>query len=281
MAQEISAILLLKNDGYGGNLVERSVPSIKNFIKVYDEVVIVDWNSTNGLFLNLIKDKIDFNGKLKYIVVDQDFIEKFSFHEFGLIEPIGKNIGARRASCDFILSTNPDIIAEKPHDLLDDNTMYTARKREFVGWQNYPDVAEAALNLYEHLPAVPLSASPPFDEFGSGIPTWDEGDRWSLAVACGDYQLAHKNVWNKIQGMEESMVHRAYVDSNLQKKAWVSRSKISLLTLKVIHLEHNKSNASLTTTQVNDRVKYVNEFEVTNNQEDWGYLSYDFEIIKL
>jgi glycosyltransferase involved in cell wall biosynthesis len=281
MSQKISVILLLRNDGYGGNLVQRSVPSIKNFIDRYDEVVIVDWNSTDGPFLNLIKNEIDFKGKLKYVIVDQPFIDRFSLHESGFIEPIGKNIGARRASCDFILSTNPDIVAERPSDLLDENTMYTARKREFEGWERQKDVVQAALRFYEYFPSVPLSASPPFDELGAGTPTWDEGDHWSLAVACGDYQLAHRDVWGKIRGMEESMIHRAYVDSNLQKKAWASNSKISLLSLKVIHLAHNKSNASLTTTKVNDRVKYVNDFQTTENQQDWGYSSYDFEIIEL
>jgi hypothetical protein len=281
MSQKISVILLLRNDGYGGNLTQRSIPPIKNFVDCYDEVVIVDWNSTDGLFLNLIKNEIDFKGKLKYVIVDQSFIDRFSLHESSFIEPIGKNIGARRASCDFILSTNPDIVAERPSDLLDENTMYTARKREFEGWERQKDVVQAALRFYEYFPSVPLAASPPFDELGAGVPTWDEGDRWSLAVACGDYQLAHKDIWNKIRGMEESMIHRAYVDSNLQKKAWASNSKISLLSLKVIHLAHNKSNASLTTTKVNDRVKYVNDFQTTENQQDWGYSNYDFKIIEL
>jgi hypothetical protein len=281
MRQKISVILLVKNDGYGGNLIQRSIPSIKNFIDRYDEVVIVDWNSTNGPFLNLIKNEIDFKGKLKYVIVDQSFIDRFSLHEPTFIEPIGKNVGVRRASCNFILSTNPDIIAERPSDLLDGNTMYTARKREFEGWEQQKDVAQAALRFYEYFPSMPLASSPPFDKLGAGVPAWDEGDRWSLTVACGDYQLAHKDVWNKIRGMEESMVHRAYVDSNLQKKAWATNSNISLLSLKVIHLAHDKSNASLTTSLVNDRLKYVNDFKVTENSEEWGYPNYDLEIIQL
>ena len=40
-----TAVIVSRNDNYGGNLIERSTYCINSSIETYDEVIYVDWNS--------------------------------------------------------------------------------------------------------------------------------------------------------------------------------------------------------------------------------------------
>jgi hypothetical protein len=44
-------------------------------------------------------------------------------------------------------------------------------------------------------------------------------DKWSIINCCGDFQLAHRDLWNKIKGFEEKMTYACFQDTNVQKKA--------------------------------------------------------------
>jgi hypothetical protein len=111
------------------------------------------------------------------------------------------------------------------------------------------------------------------DETGNAI--WDSGDIWSLVVSCGDYQIAHRKIWESIRGFEESMTGRCYADSNIMKKAKVSGYGIAVLNLNIFHLDHPINHS--VNYNLNDRVKYVNEFNKTNNSTSWGFSDIDFE----
>ena len=63
----------------------------------------------------------------------------------------------------------------------------------------------------------------------------DIGDPWSLVICCGDYQVAHRDLWHKMRGFEESMIYRNFADTNLMKKGSIY-GKISKLKLPIFHL---------------------------------------------
>ena len=42
---KISAVIVSRNDGYGGHLNERATYCFNSAIDTYDEVIYVDWNS--------------------------------------------------------------------------------------------------------------------------------------------------------------------------------------------------------------------------------------------
>ena len=65
----ISAVIVSRNDNYGGHLNERATYAINSAIDSFDEVIYVDWNSENGSLLYDIKEELQFKGNLKHIVI--------------------------------------------------------------------------------------------------------------------------------------------------------------------------------------------------------------------
>jgi glycosyltransferase involved in cell wall biosynthesis len=279
--QKISVVVTGRNYDYSGNLHQRMIPSLNSFLKYYDEVIYVDFNSIDGSYFDKIKSNIDKTNKLKVINVSpeqciglsKDFDNKF-------IEVVARNIGIRRASGDFILSSNPDIICSRPSDdQLNNNTMFAGARRdvpiEFYTSMDHGILEEklmSLMNLFIKKPRV-------LDEYGN--PIWDPNDRWSVVVCCGDYQLAHRNVWYAIKGFEESATGRCYADSNLMKKASLTGFDIKEITLPIFHLNHNteKYIKNDKETPKNCQIAYVQNFIKTTNSDDWGYSDIIFDEI--
>ena len=283
MKHKLSAVITGRNDDYSGDLHLRMIPSINSFLEEYDEVVYVDFNSKNGSYINNIKQHIKPTKKLKAITVSPTDVENISKnYSEKFIEVFARNIGIRRASGDYILSTNPDIICTRPDDnILQEDVMYTAARRD-VPIELYTRYSSGDLknillnniNLFQKKPRV-------IDE--NGNPIWDPNDRWSVVVCCGDYQLAHKDVWNKIKGFEESATGRCYADSNLMKKAALCSYELKELELSVFHLNHNtpKYIKNDNETPKNCQVTYVQNFNSSTNKDTWGFsdLTFQEEII--
>ena len=66
---KISAVIVSRNDGYGGHLNERATYCFNSAIDTYDEVIYVDWNSPTHSLLYDIKDNIQFKGNFKHILI--------------------------------------------------------------------------------------------------------------------------------------------------------------------------------------------------------------------
>lgn len=277
---KITAVITSRNDNYGGNLINRAILSLQNFIKRYDEVIYVDWNSNNNSLLDELKFNLNFRNNLKHIkVTDTDIkILNKDLLSIPIVDVLGRNIGIRRASSDFIVSTNIDIITTKPClNILDKNTLYTAARRN------------VSINVYNHMVNYPIILGDQLllnpDKFEcfqdtldkDGNPIWDKDDRWSLVVSCGDYQLAHRDLWYKIKGFEEDMIYRAFADSNIMKKGFIYGS-ISKLILPVFHLEHSydhPDNSNKVST-LNPKDKFIKDFTETTNKDTWGFSDYNF-----
>jgi len=111
----------------------------------------------------------------------------------------------------------------------------------------------------------------------------DAVDGISLVNCCGDFQLAHKSVWYSIRGFEESMIYRAFADTNAMVKAKQLDFVIEKLDYNLYHLNHY--NAAYQQMHVvkplNDKEKYITNFKRTTNLETWGCARrhFDFEMI--
>lgn len=272
----ITAVIISRNDNYGGHLNHRSALCLINFIERYDEVIYVDWNSENRSLLEEIRSLVPKKGKLKHIVVTKQMIESFGLglSNIQIVEVLARNIGIRLATSDFIVSTNIDIIADRPNlTSLDYDTLYVAPRRdvephEFLRVQNHKDFGDYLITNFQNYLAKPDA---------NRIPE-DVGDPWSTVVCCGDYQLAHKNLWYKMKGFEESMIYRNFADSNLMKKGAMC-GVISKLDLPVFHMNHyGHGDGSGGVTSSNDKYKYIQNFQQTENSENWGKVEYLFDI---
>lgn len=268
-------VLTSRNDGYGDNLEHRTLLSIQNFIDRYDEVVYVDWNSPGGVSLiDLLKNRLKFKGNFKSIKVTENDLKTINVNllNIAFIEVISRNIGIRRTLSDFILSSNTDIIADRPPDTLENNILYTSARRNIPeGYhQSKTDAIALRDNLIFNLQSFE-KAPDSVDVLGNAI--WDPGDNFSLVVCCGDFMLAHRDVWNKIRGFEEDMIYRGYADSNLMRKGQIYFLN-KKLNVPVFHLNHTSN--SMAVRQMNDQKQYGPDFKATNNKDSWGFPSYNF-----
>lgn len=260
----ITAVLTSRNDSPVNHRVKISLQS---FIDHFDEVILVDYNSINEPLKNVLD--LTYKGNLRIIEVSHSFCkETHPAFPDKFIEVYARNIGIRRANSPYIVSSNIDIVTEKPVSLMDD-VMYTVRR------YNVPEsdtiLRYDGLKMNKHLyNKMPMAVTE------TGEPCWDPGDFWSLVVGCGDFQIANKDIWYKIKGFEEKMTGRAYADTNVMKKAELAGYFISVLDHDVFHLDH-PTRATDNKANLNDQKKWVQDFRYSENTDNWGFSDVKFQ----
>lgn len=289
----ISSVVLGRNDNYKDD--KRCLIHLLSSLETFDEVIYVDWNSPKdkGSLLWKLEPYLPKTGKLKHIMIPPHIAEMFTPDptSFKLQEPVARNLGIRRATGDWIVSTNIDIIPPS-RDLLvnfiqerNSETFYTVSRREAplsivdkYDLENWKDLYTEL--VFEIGPRYfPAQVTP--------------NDNFSLINSCGDFQIASSKIWNTIKGFEEEMYGFCFVDTNVQKKAVISGfSLIDEYNLPVFHIEHSpyqvnedgekeKSDTHHENSEVNkfnDAFRYVEMFEETSNGPDWGLGDTEIEI---
>ena len=280
---KIGSVVVNRNDGYKD--FERGIIHFKTFIESFDEINYIDWNSPKGSFLWEIEDKLPKTGKIKHFIIPPSIIDQIILDPTAqqCNEALSRNIGITRSDCDWIVSTNIDIIPPTRNELeelmktLDKNTFYTISRREApkdIVYKHKDNIAELRKSLSHiierHFPAKVT-----------------HNDDYSLINCCGDFQIAHKDVWNKLKGFEEEMIYQCYVDTNIQKKSVLNGFNLEVLyNPPLYHMEHGAYYTKDDGTRVadlenkgafkgdkkayNDVWKYVEIFEKTTNKESWG-----------
>ena len=287
---KIGVAVVNRNDGYKD--FERGLIHFKSMIDSFDEVNYVDWNSPSGSFLWEIKDQLPHQGKIKHFIIPPDVTTQLIPYPNAqkCNEGLSRNIAIKRSDCDWIVSTNIDIIAPKREDLLnlistlDKDTFYTLSRREApkdivydYGHENWKELRE---ELYKTIPErhFPAMVTP--------------NDKYSLINCCGDFQIAHRDVWHKIRGFEENMIYSCFLDTNIQKKAVLSNFNLkALYNPPVFHIEHGgystnekgeripteKFHTETTSNANNDVWEWVEAFQNTQNPDTWGLNTIDIE----
>ena len=288
---KIGSVVVCRNDGYKD--FERGIIHFKSMLDTFDEVTYIDWNSPTGSFLWEIKDQLPKTGKLKHFVIPPNVVNQIITDPKAqqCNEGLSRNIGIRRSKCDWVVSTNIDIIPPKRNDLLnilnglDKNTFYTISRREApkeivykYGHNNWEMIREELYDIPErHFPAM---VTP--------------NDHYSLINCCGDFQLAHKDTWDGIRGFEENMIYACFVDTNVQKKAVLNGYQLkALYNPPLFHMEHgayytkedgtrvsdkdNKGAFKGDTKAYNDAWSWVEWFDKSYNEKDWGLNSIEIE----
>jgi hypothetical protein len=270
-----SVVLSSKNDNYGGNLYKRTTMSLISLIENHDEVVFVDWKTERGEgVISNIKHNLPHTGKLKYIQVPKELLkEKYPhYYKYNMIESISRNVGIRRTSNDFIVSTNIDIVTT-PLDFskLNVNSFYTVPRRDV------DESLHLSFNdfnsLYSHLTLNK-------DSFRPKDRVSNENDKWSLVICCGDYQIGHRNTWLKMKGFEESVLYGCGIDTNVMKKASFY-SDIKVLEHYIFHLTHGKQSIldkDEYVPPISDQNLIIRDFIQTSNTENWGMINEDLPI---
>ena len=281
-----SAVVVTRCDNYGGHQVERFIHSISSLCDAFDEVVIVDWNQP-GPGMTLLEHAIGCapgliprENRIKLVKVKPSDITELwpGLEDYPIIEVLARNIGLRRASGDWVLLTNPDCVISRqiPVNKLDDETMYTCSRSdvEISHFTRFTDTDELIIDLMKREYASKPFVDPEHPR---------NGDIWSLVVCCGDFQLAHKSVWDKIRGFEEAFTcYGCGIDTNVMKKAYTECKTARIGDTKLIfHLNHTKTTdfPSKRNLQMGNQKSMIQDFTHTTNSKNWGCKEYAFDTI--
>ena len=284
---KISAVIVSRNDGYGGHLNERATYCFNSAIDTYDEVIYVDWNSETHSLLYDIKDNIQFKGNFKHIVITPEIASLLTNHDpyaQKCCEVLGRNIGLRRATGDYLVSTNIDIIHPKRDQLeetiaqMDSKTFYTISRRH-TDWNMIKEFhdGEIPFNKWKELREYLIinSEERHFEEVTVS------GDDYSIINCCGDYQISSKEVWNTIRGFEEDLIYSLFADTNAQKKAVMHGLGLkALYNPALFHIEHGKGGGGFLdgiNKKTNDHYRAILYQQETENLESWGFGNTEIE----
>ncbi len=266
-----SIVVTSRNDGYGGHLEFRAKLALEAMAKNYGEVIYVDWCSPNGVSL---LDVTDFNGmgNLRHIVVtpgDLEELGRTDLLEIPIVEVLGRNIGIRRASGDWIVSSNIDIMPTPLNvDDLDEEMFYTCAR------QNVP------VDLFVKYKINGKDLMTDLTEMFATVfqPMGEVNDGYSLVRCCGDFQAASKSLWHKMKGFEEGMIYRDCADSNVMKKGIIygAGSLVIKENLNVFHLDHSGHGETAGVMKKNSWEEWLTEFDETRNEDDWGFANHAF-----
>jgi len=284
---KLSAVVVSRNDNYGGNLADRATYCLNSLSDTFDEVFYIDWNSPTHSLLYDIEDRLVKKGNLKHIVIPPDVASMLTNNDPQAqvcCETLARNIGIRRATGDYIVSTNIDVIAprrdhlEKAINELDKNTFYTISRRH-VEWKDIEEFHGGGRkfsdweNLRDHL--IENSEERKYDE------KVVDGDDYSIINCCGDFQLAHKDIWNEIRGFEEELIYVLYSDTNVQKKAVKHGFDLkAIYSPALFHIFHGKGGGGFLdgiNRKTNDMYRAVTSQEKTENKETWGFSPIEIE----
>ena len=284
---KISAVIVSRNDNYGGHLNERATYCFNSAIDTYDEVIYVDWNSETHSLLYDIKDNINFKGNFKHIVIPPSAALSLTGGDPNAqkcCEVLARNIGLRRATGDWLLATNIDLIHPKRPELdhilstSGENTFFTISRRNTT-WDQIKEFhnGEIPFNKWESLRDYLIETS---EERHRGEKVSD-GDDYSLINCCGDFQIAPRHIWEDIRGFEEDLIYTLYADTNTQKKAVMHGYQLkALYNPAFFHIDHGPGGGGLISginKVPNNRYRAIGYQQRTENLETWGFSDIDIE----
>lgn len=266
-----SAVIMSRNDNYGGNLKERATICLLSMLDTFDEVIYVDWNSPKKSLLDEIKTTLPKTGRLKHIIVTPEQHKQFTNNDPDAqecCEVLGRNVGIKRATGDIIVSTNIDIIPPSREmltffleHLFNPVVFYTfARRgvkleiahREFITTKQVQGIRDMFVYNRHNIPIAG------FERF------------WSIVAGCGDFQLASKDIWEEIRGFEESYIYRGVADVHTQMKAVAHGFAIQgVVDFPVFHIEHGSGNSFH--LKRNPQFGFKLKKEKTYNKKEWGF----------
>jgi len=258
---KIASVVVNRNDGYKD--FERGLIHFKSMIKSFDEVNYIDWNSNYGSFIWEIENKLPKKNKIKHYCIPEEVVNKLIFDQNAqkCNEAISRNIAIRRTDADWIISTNLDIIPPTRKELkaliknLDKNTFYTISRREAPKDIIYNSKNEKELR--ESLRTIPAR------HFPARV---TPNDNYSLINCCGDFQIAHRDVWNNIKVYEPALYH-------MEHGAYFTKADGTR-----VHDSENEGAYKGESQAYNDAFTWVENFQSTKNISDWGLSHLDIEV---
>jgi len=251
---QLSIIAASRNDGHGGNIMKRMRLFVNGLIdqcnrhRLNAELIIVEWNPPADR--PLLQDLLPRPGagdrlRLRYIEVPAEIHSRYRLStEIPLFQMIAKNVGIRRATADFILCTNIDLLFSDPlcrilaAGKFRADTYYRAnrcdvpdgidpewdigRQLEWCGRNIIRRLGREArfpnINL-EHLGLSEKAAYKKWIFDKMALLTrflWPRAKKQYYLIdsfACGDFTLMSRQAWIDIQGYLELDLYSIHIDT--------------------------------------------------------------------
>lgn len=291
----LSFVIVGRNDDYGVNFMSRLntfVRSLDHQVKNYPsvfELIVVEWNPLDdrpGLKEAIEQPK---NLNLRIITVSPD-VHNTIGHSKPVLEYYGKNVGIRRARGQFVLTTNPDIIftdeliAELAKQNLDSSKIYRTDRYDFVSTGidavNPADYTQFALDrtfscCIEH---KSIATEPTAGRTLNSLPA-SYRNYIIHTNACGDFILAAKDTFFRVNGMWESTTKIYHNDSlSYVRLMLVGQCPQQVFTtpMCIFHQHHDRQRIK---EKFNPMV--IKELGTSIGSDDWGLKNFDLQEIIL
>ena len=250
----LSVVVTARNDDHAGDFLERMKIFIRGLAyqslrhKLPIELIVVEWNPPpDRPLLHEVLPKPEGNAflRIRYIIVPHAIHQQYRTHSFmGLYQMTAKNVGIRRASADYVLCTNVDVIFS---DALASFLSKKCLRKGFVYRSvlcHIPAIKDARFGddigallrfasshtlkrqggvpLFVYLYVRPLSRLLNYLPLRS-LSIWltnvsaRAGVPYLLyylidTMACGDFTLMHKDHWMSIEGYAELDAYSMHID---------------------------------------------------------------------
>ncbi len=299
----ITFVMVGRNDNYGGDFISRAQASIDSILiscekyGLNSEVIFVEWNPPSEK--PALKNVLAWPEKLKYcrvkiIEVPPETHNKFpGAGKLPLFEYRGKNVGLRRASGEYILVTNPDIIFSdelikwlaraklssehfyriarwdiKSLSLINDlgNILEQCKKNVIIThgyWHSHGahfNPIEFAKDFFRYI-ALKITHSP-FD--------------YPFAKVAGDFFLMHKNNWYSLRGYPEKE-NNYFIDGYLCYMALAAGIKQRIISgggKRIYHQKHwgrrEADTAAIDEYRIARKRMLKEKKPIIFNDENWG-----------
>jgi hypothetical protein len=290
---KLSVVIVGRNDNYGGTLNERAEYCLNTMLEVFDEVVFVDWNTDDNKppltdVLNLVVNR----DRLVTVIIRPSDVKRIMGdgpEDFCQVFP--RNIGIRKSTGDVIVLAALDIIAPRLSELtdivskLEPDQMITT-KRNHIDIEVTREVFRQCKSysmmrdyIFEHYGVSSINTARMFPvltvtkDIMESIPEKSRFNAASIIGGCGDFQIAHRDLWCKIKGFEEDQIKKFYMDTEVQYKVIMSGGKVTATNFPPIyHIDHPR--------YFDDDKRFFNAFELyeTRNSDNWGCANENFNI---
>jgi hypothetical protein len=252
---ELSIVVTSRNDDHGGDALKRMTIFVNGLIAQTNkfelpcELVFVDWNPPEHkplLHEVLPKPKMGDYLTIKYVVVPAQINQKLKYSNIiPLFQMIAKNVGIRRASADFILCTNIDLLFSNElfewmkSSKWEQGVFYRANRCDVPSTIDEKSSVEDQLNFCfkNILKRNGVDRDNPYDLvkeyykftfkfkilkplqkylYNASKEMYKIPYHRIMALdsdACGDFTLMHKNDWLAIKGYMELEMYSLHIDT--------------------------------------------------------------------
>ncbi|MCX6181182.1 MAG: hypothetical protein NT150_04560 [Bacteroidetes bacterium] len=265
--KSLSIIVVGRNDNYGGDFSLRLKTTFDWNLSLFPnaELIYIEWNP--------LEDKVsdcpwitERYPKAKCFVVPNEIHKTLiTKKNFPILEYFAKNLGMRKASGDWFILVNADVLigADVSFEALNKNTVYGTHYNN-IQWDQQPihkEYIEDKKNLLRFFPA-----------------------NSKLESVVGNFVMSHRDNWLKMTGYDERLSDvRNGVDTNGLLQLLHQQLKTSAIG-NHYHLDHPESVSNGANATHGDQSR-INEIAAGKNipyknNDSWGLNSYTFEEIQ-